>query len=100
MELAEQLDELVLSRSAFPEAAIGDLPQLLNRPCSVHAVQDQPRGRVETMHAPRGRVLHDEPDLAPIVVTVQARVRTQPGLQCGDAIPGTAEERLAHPALT
>src|SRR5689334_5179542 len=92
MQLAEQLDHLVLGGCTLAERAVRVIPQLADRATAVHRGDQRAGGGREAVHAARGAVLQQVPDLAAIAMAVQARVRTQAGPERGHPVPGITEE--------
>src|SRR5262249_62386785 len=77
MQLAEQLDQLVLGRRIVTKVPVGELPQLLDRMLPVHQGDDEARRRREAMDPGGRRVLQQIPDLATINMSMKARMGTQ-----------------------
>jgi len=92
MELAQELDHLVLGRSVVTEARGGDLPELLDRAPPVHEANDEMGSRGEPMKALRREILEDVPRLPAILVTVDLGVAAEARRQSRHPVPGGTEE--------
>src|SRR3989304_4404093 len=77
MELAQELDALVLGRRVVTQALTGRLPDLVDRPPSVHEPDDHVRGGREAMEALARQVLEHVPRLAPVLMGLDPRVTPQ-----------------------
>jgi hypothetical protein len=93
VQLAEQLQDLVLGRRIVAEPALRELPQVVHAAPAVHRREDQARGRRETVHLARCGVLQQIPEFAAVAMAVQSGTRQQPGPQRRHAVPQAALQR-------
>jgi hypothetical protein len=96
VQLAEQLDQLVLCRCVVAEVALCEPPQVVYGAPAVHRREDEPGRRREAVHPARRRVLQQVPELAAIAMAVQLRTREQLRLQRRDAVPEAALQWCAR----
>src|SRR3989338_8276175 len=97
MELAQELDDLVLGRRVVTQALTGRLPDLVDRPPSVHEPDDHVRGGREAMEALARQVLEHVPRLAPVLMAMDPRVTPQAWGERRHPVPRRAEQGAAHP---
>jgi len=96
VELAQELNDLVLGRGVVAEAGASRLPNRLDGAFAVHEADEEIGGRREAVKALGGAVLQDVPGLSPVLVPVDLCVRTEPGLEPRHPVPRRAEERPGH----
>src|SRR6185503_5874298 len=96
VQLAEQADQLVLRRRVVAETLDRRIPQRLHRAAPVHQADHVVRLRVEAVHAARHAVLEHVPELAAVVVAMNAHVAAQARPQVRDPVPAGAIEVFAH----
>src|SRR5215831_8649966 len=96
MELAQQLDDIVLRRSLVAQALADDFPDFLDASMPVHEPDDEVRLPAEPVEALTGAVLEDVPDLTTILVTVDPRVASQSRLELRYPVPGATEQWRRH----
>jgi hypothetical protein len=82
-----QLHGLVLARTLIAEPLARELPDLLHSAAPVHATQHQVCGRRDAEELAGLVILQHVPGLAARALAVNLRVRPQPRLEVGDAIP-------------
>ena len=99
MELTEELDDFILRRPVIPQLSIGRFPHLVNGSLPVHETDDHMRRRTEPVKPVGGQIMQDIPDLAAILLTLQANVSPQSRLEPFDSIPGGAEKIVRHRPL-
>ena len=90
VQLAQQLQHLVLGRRGIAQLTLGQAPDLVDGAPPVHRRQQQPRRSREAVNLARGRVLQQIPQLPTVAVAVQAGARQQPRPEIGDAVPQAA----------
>ena len=96
VELAQELDHLVLRGRLVAQAPHRRVPDLLHGPVPVHQADHQVRRRREAVEA-RGRaVLEDVPELPAVLMAVDLGVRPEAGGEARHAVPRGAEERATH----
>jgi hypothetical protein len=98
VELAEELDHLVLRRRVVAQLGGGQAPDLVDGAALGHQSDHEVGGGREAQEAVVHRVLQHVPELAPVVVTMDAGVRAETRGELLYPIPVGAEERLGHAA--
>jgi hypothetical protein len=96
MELAQQLDDVLLGRGVLGQFVGQPLPHRRHVPLAVHEADDPVGGGVEAVILARDPVLHHVPDLAPVGVAVDADVAAQARPQMGHAIPVGGQQGGGH----
>ena len=92
VQLAEQLDHLVLGRGLIAKPDIGGVPDLLDGASSIHQTDDIVGGLGEAVIPRRGMVLKHVPQMTAVVVTMYLRVTSQLRAKILDPVPGRAEQ--------
>jgi hypothetical protein len=87
VQLPEQADDLVLRGRVIAEALGGAVPDLLHRALAVEQPDHVVRDRIEAVHLVGDAVLQHVPQLAAVVVAVDARVGAQPRPQLRHPVP-------------
>ena len=97
VQLAEELDHLVLGHGVVAELRERSVPDLLDGVLAVHQPDHEVGRRREAVEALRGEILQHVPGLAAVLVAVDLGMRPQQRRELRDPVPGRAEELLRHP---
>ena len=81
MELTEEWITSSCVGPSSPSCSIGCFPHLVNGPLPVHETDDHMRRRTEPVKPVGGQIMQDIPDLAAILLTLQANVSPQSRLE-------------------
>ena len=97
VQLAEELDHLVLGHGVVAELRERSVPDRLDGVLAVHQPDHEVGRRREAVEALRGEILQHVPGLAAVLVAVDLGMRPQQRRELRDPVPGRAEELLRHP---
>lgn len=93
MQLAKQLDDIILGGRFVAEVLVRDFPKLADATLAVHQRNDQSGRRREAMDSRGSWILQQIPDFTPIAVTIKTRVRTQLWPPRRHSVPPITEKR-------
>jgi hypothetical protein len=87
MKLAEETDHLLLSGGVLFEARPRFLPDLLDRPFSIHQPDQKIGCWCEALESPCGVILENVPEFAAIVVAMNLRMAAEAWFQPRHPVP-------------